>query len=334
MTKITVPENLDERFTAPKNFRFHSFTREGRKIRFGSVFPKDSIPDAIVVCLPGLSEPIEKYFEVARDLLDKNLAVWVIDWMGQGASGRYLPNAHKRHSSGFSEDVKDLHYLAMEYVKHASVHPDRGRIPMAMLGHSLGGNIGMRYLAEHPDVFECAAFSAPLFGIHKISDLPNGLIMTAAKILNSVAGNKYARNQDNWSPATRDHKPGEGAFSSDPTRDSIHMKWLEKNPDLQIGGVTYKWVYRSLVSCKKIKKLAPQINKPILMGVADDDTIVHNGEIEKVAGLLPNAKTIKLPHSKHEILMEKDDIRTAFLDAFYKLICENIIEKPETLKPF
>lgn len=334
MTNITIPNDLEERFKAPHGFRFHSFTREGRKIRFGSAFPKDSIPDAIVVCLPGLSEPIEKYYELARDLLDRNLAVWVIDWMGQGASSRYLKNPHKRHSSGFSEDVKDLHFLVAEYVKHSSVHPDRGRIPMAMLGHSLGGNIGMRYLAEHPNIFECAAFSAPLFGLHKISDFPDGLIMGAAKILGSVAGAKYAKNQDNWSPATRDHTPGEGPFSSDVARDCVHMKWLEANPDLQIGGVTYKWVHRSLVSCKKIKKSAPSIQTPILIGLAEDDTIVHNGEIEKIAAALPNGKLVKLANSKHEILMEKDEIREIFIGAFYQLIRENIIDKPETLKPF
>lgn len=334
MITITVPNDLEERFTAPAGFRFHAFTRNGRKVRFGSVFPKDSIPDAVVVCLPGLSEPIEKYFEIARDLLDKNLAVWVIDWMGQGGSGRYLKKPHKRHSAGFNQDVEDLHKLILEYVKHSSVHPDKGRIPMAMLGHSLGGNIGMRYLAAHPNTFECAAFSAPLLGINKISDLPGGLVMTAAQVLNSVAGKAYAKDQENWSPATRDQEPGTGAFSSDAARDTVHGKWLAANPDLQIGGVTYGWVYQALLSCKKLHKIAPQIETPILLGLAEEDTIVHNGEIEKISKTLPHATLLKLPKSKHEILMETNTIRSAFIEGFYQNIRENIIEKPETLKPF
>ena len=37
---------------------------------------------------------------------------------------------------------------------------------------------------------------------------------------------------------------------------------------------------------------------------------------------------------KHEILMEKDAIRNDFIDRFYALIKESIIDRPETLKPF
>ena len=69
-TQNNAPD-LEERFLEPEGWRWHSFTRPtqsgGRKIRFGSVFPKDSVPDAVVVCLPGLSEFSEKYYEMSRE---------------------------------------------------------------------------------------------------------------------------------------------------------------------------------------------------------------------------------------------------------------------------
>jgi lysophospholipase len=41
-----------------------------------------------VVVSPGRSEPIEKYFEVVQDLLDRGFVVLVHDWRGQGLSHR------------------------------------------------------------------------------------------------------------------------------------------------------------------------------------------------------------------------------------------------------
>ncbi len=166
---MSIPENtqpdLETRLTQPEGWRWHSFEHEGRKIRFGSVSPKDSIPDAVIVCLHGVREFSEKYFETARWCLDNNFAFWTCDWVGQGKSTRYLKNPQKRYNLSFNRDVEDLHAFIIGYIKHSSVHPDKGRIPMAMLAHSMGANIGMRYLAKYPDTFECAALTAPMIGI-------------------------------------------------------------------------------------------------------------------------------------------------------------------------
>lgn len=333
MSNSIVPHGLEERFTEPAGFRWHSFKREGRSIRFGSVFPKDSIPDAVVVCLPGLSEFGEKYFEIARDLNKENLAFWVIDWMGQGGSGRYLPNAFKRHSAGFDQDIEDLHYLVMEYIKHSSVHPDKGRIPLAMLGHSMGGNIGLRYLARHPDIFECAAFSAPMVGIHNMTTLPKPLIMGAAAILNELANKSYAHGQKDWHENVRPH-PGSDQFSNDPKRGALHELWQKENEHLRIGGVTNRWVYEALKTCYALRDDIPLIRQDMLIGIAGRERIISNGCIKRAFANCSRADIITFDDARHEIMMETDDIRSAFLDGFKNLIRKTIIQKPETLKPF
>jgi alpha-beta hydrolase superfamily lysophospholipase len=43
---------------------------------------------------------------------------------------------------------------------------------------------------------------------------------------------------------------------------------------------------------------------------------------------------IEYPHAQHEIMMELDATRSAFLNDFYDLIQKTIIDKPETLRPF
>lgn len=331
------PSSLEERFRQPEGWRWHEFTRDGRKIRFGAISPKDSIPDAVVVCLPGLGEFGEKYFETARDCLNLNLAFWVIDWMGQGRSGRYLKNPHKRHSTGFQADVDDLHYFIMEYIKHSSVHPDKGRIPMAMLAHSMGANIGLHYLSQHPGIFECAAFTAPLFGVKKFAGLPGWVALAATGLMRALAGQAYLRQHGggDWDPATR---PAEGpeAMSSDPKRAGIHMKWLESDPALRIGNITYGWLHHALVSCLRIenREFLHPITTPCLIALAGNEPLVDNEKTRKIANALTKAEILNLPEARHEILMERDEIRNRFLEGFYGLIKENIINRPETLKPF
>ncbi|MGB0719550.1 MAG: alpha/beta fold hydrolase [Bdellovibrionales bacterium] len=326
---------LEDRFTAPAGWRWHYLKRNGYRLRFGSVFPKDSIPDGIVVCLPGLSEFGEKYFEVARDCLAKNLAFWVLDWRGQGLSDRYLKNPHKRHSKGFSHDVEDLHDFILGYVKHSSVHPDKGRIPMVMLAHSMGANIGLHYLHAYPDMFECAAFTAPMFGVHALRVLPDSLALPMTGILNALGGTAYVPGGSDWSGAFRITK-SKDLFSSDIKRAAVHNAWCEADPRLQVGSPTLGWLYHACKSCRNLRKIrfVKSIQTPSLIALAGEDTLVDNDIACFVAREMPHAELLQFHDAKHEILMEHDIIRRPFMDAFFKLIEETIISRPETLKPF
>ena len=150
---MAIPD-LEERFLQPDGWRSHHFESHGKRITYGCVFPADSVPDAVVVCLPGLSEFTEKYYEVARRCLELNLAFWVLDWPGQGRSDRHLENRQKRHAEDFAIEVERLHDFVSGYIKPSSVHTDKGRIPLVMMAHSMGANIGLRYLAKYPDIFD------------------------------------------------------------------------------------------------------------------------------------------------------------------------------------
>ncbi len=338
MTPSRVPD-LEPRFLQPEGWRWHIFTRQSkrgpRKIRFGSVFPKGSVPDTIVVCLPGLSEFGEKYYEVAQDCLNKNLAFWVIDWMGQGRSGRYFEDLpQRRHAYSFDDDLDDLEYFIRDYVVHSSVHPDVGRIPMAMLAHSMGGHIGLRYLAQYPERFTCAAISAPMLDIMALPRLPliiNAFLTGALRMFNSRG---YVPGGGDWSADMRP-KTGISVFSSDPEREQIHNAWCAADPALQIGSVTYGWLYSAVKSCLRVQGLENNaIKTPCLIATAGLDSIVGNAAIERFAARIERCRHECLVDSQHEILMERDEIRNDFLDKFYALVQEKVIEQPETLKPF
>ena len=333
MARAQNPPPLEDRFLQPPGWRWHSFTRNGRRIHFGSVFPEDEKPDAIIVCLPGLSEFSEKYFEVARDCLKRNYAFWVIDWMGQGYSDRYITNSHKRSSYGFQNDIDDLHELIVGYIKHSSVRTDKGRIPLAMLGHSMGGNIGLHYLSQHPGVFECAAFTAPLLGVKALIDIRYPTLTT--KLAYWIMGKRYVPGGSDWNALLRDDA-APGMFSFDPVRAALHNAWCLADPKLQVGSPTYGWLYHAHQSCLSLNK--PQtlsaIQTPCLIALAGHEAYVDNAAIRAAVDQIPQANLLELPDAAHEILMETDTVRDRFLDAFTALIDKTIIQKPETLKPF
>ncbi len=330
MTESGIPENLEPRFAQPKGWRWHHFERvKGRKIRFGSVFPEDSIPDAVVVCLQGVREFSEKYFEIAHWCLENNLAFWTMDWVGQGKSSRYLKNPQKRYSNNFENDIDDLHFFIKEYIIHSCVHPDRGRIPMAMLAHSMGANIGMRFLEKHNETFECAAFTAPLVGIKAFKSIPNHVMLGVGAFCNIVVGKSYVPGGKDWEKRTDRVR-----LTSDEPRNNIDERWCKADADLRCGDLTFRWVYEAHKSCMALQKTAEYIPTPCLLGIAGEDDLVDNTKTEKIAGKMSDVNIIEYPGSYHEILMEKDSIRGNFLMHFHDIIKERIIDRPETLKPF
>lgn len=336
-----IPPSSESRFLAPPNWRWHHFkNRRGMRIRYGSVFPKDKIPDAVVIALPGLSEYGEKYFELAHDMLARNLAFWVIDWAGQGSSDRYFKDSAKgrqrRHSDDFSEDVADLRQLIMEYIKPASVHPDVGRIGHVMIGHSMGAHIGLRYLLEYPDTILAAAFAAPMMGIKATGNAPGFVTSFLTNALTPLHKSYVAGNGDWQTSRLNRMNPGKTIFSSDPVRDALHDGWMDKNPDLRVGHVTYGWVHQALKSCATLEQALArsELTTPTLVAIAGRDELVNNNKITRILGRQKNVTLLDLPEARHEILMENDSIRGLFMQKFDDLLTNHVLSCDKRVKPF
>lgn len=328
--------DLNKRFSEPKNWRWHQYKNgSGMSVRYGSAFPNGSIPDAVVVILPGLSEFGEKYLELANDLLNTNYGVWVIDWPGQGRSDRYLKNPHKRHVVSFDDEVDTLYRLIKDYTKPSAVHPEVGRIPMIMLGHSAGANIGMRFLHKHPEYFMAAAFSAPMLRPALPTWAPDYLRWILSYLLYPFSQSSVPGKYD-WTSNGERQKFGSSIFSSDKERDQVHYTYMNNDEALRIGSPTIRWYREAIKSCcfLKKKKTLADIKIPCLLATAGKDEIVDNKAIKRAASLLPHAELLELPEACHEIFMEKDEIRNKFLERFNELIQKNVLSKEDRFEKF
>lgn len=325
------------RFTKPENWRWHFFrSSSGHKIRFGSVFPKDKIPDAVIVCLPGFREFGEKYFELAHDMLSRNFGFWVLDWVGQGESDRLLDDQNKVHSLGFEQNVKDLRQFIFDYVKPAAVHPDVGRLPVILIGHSMGAHIGLRYLHDNTENFiRAAALSAPLICIRQFAKYPAFITKIISQYMR-LFPTSYIPGGAKTAELAREASPGTGFYSSDPERDQLHKTWFEVSQKLQVKGPTYKWLYETLRSCAILQKKSylQKIITPILVATAGKDYIVSSQATQKLAATLPHGEWLDITDAQHEILMERDEIRNVFLKNFDEFVHRTVLSRSDRLKKF
>lgn len=331
VSSVQSPPGLQKRFTKPEAWRWGVFERNGRKVRYGFAQVDNQNPAANVFILPGLSEFPEKYFETARNLLEQNMSVWVIDWAGQGKSSRYLKNRYKRHSGGFQAYIQDLHYLMQlclddqnghfgtktENTSNVQKKISKNKIPLAMLAHSMGANIGLRYMLDHPHSFSCAAFSAPMFGILGLKYIP----FAVTRLMAALAPESYVPGGKDWHEYTR-ARSGNDVFSTDPVRGALHNAWCLADPELQVGSVTYRWLYEAEKSCRILRRspLLETIQTYCIAGFAGDDLFVDNTTGQKVMNRLSYSKTLEFPDAQHELLMERDEIRRPFLKAFCKCL--------------
>ena len=305
--------DLEERFHQPENWQWDYFERAPkRKIRYGYAIPDTA--ETIVFYLPGLAEPAEKVFETARDILAKNCGFAVMDWFGQGGSGRYLPNPHKRHGGPFEDDIADLH----EFITRLAPRMEgKKRI---MLGHSMGGNLGLRYLHDHPAMFERAAFTAPMLGIYAIKPMPSAIRNYLAGSLSAIAGTSYVMGGTDWRFPAILPAVDRALLSSDPVRAALQDNLFRANPDIVVSDVTYGWVYHANRSCIALNMQLAQIQTPVLLAAAGKDWLVDSAAIKLAASTMPHATLMEFPDARHEILMERDEIRDKFMAAFYRLI--------------
>lgn len=311
------PGALEPRFQAPAEWRWHSFNNgQGRTLRFGSAFPP-SKPRWMVVILPGLSEFCEKYFETARDLLALGCAVWVLDWPGQGRSDRFFAaDPERRHTAGFDADIQSFDIWLRNYVR-----PAGGGVPLALLAHSMGGHIALRWLADQPGLVQAAGFTAPMIGIRALSRLPRFAAPLLMQCVSRPLGTRYVPGGGPWKVGAATLK-APVLLTSDPARGAVPDAWYAQDPALRVGGVTFGWIDAAYRSCLALQApgLAERISIPCLVALAGRESLVDNHAARRFAARMPHARVLDLPQSLHEILMERDDHRNLFLNAFRELL--------------
>lgn len=293
---------------------FHYFrASDGLNIRYAIWRSERDTPAGSVLYLPGRAEFMEKNLDVFGRLCSRGIDVYALDWRGQGLSDRILENRRKGYVRDYSDFLSDLHIFVQTCYRPSAA------FPRAVLGHSMGGNIGLRYLHDNQEIFDRAVLVSPMFDINTFP-FPARLarIMVRAAVRAGL-GERYI-------PGSGDYRAGAKQFRSNPLtgdreRFMHEIREVEKNPDLALGGATCQWLAASFDSIDAIKTpgYAEAVSTPVMIASGGRDPIVSKKAHWQICSRLPACRFLKIPDARHEILKETDSIQKVFwreFDAF------------------
>ena len=284
---------------------------DGVRLRVG-LWPVKNAKSTLLI-FTGRTEYIEKYAHVAADFNAAGYAVASIDWRGQGLSDRLTDNQYRGHVGKFSDYQKDVAVL-LDTVKSEGLPA-----PVALLGHSMGGCIGLRSLLNGIPV-KGAIFSAPMWNI-----LMSPALRPFAWTLSRFA--KYFGAGASLVPGTNERSfVLEDSFEDNTlTRDTAMWEMMGKQvsavPQLELGGPSLHWLKEALKECGSIMR-APAPNVRTLTFLGDNERIVDAPSVVKKMANWPNGMLRMVDAAEHEVFMEVPATRTeltaeavAFLDS-------------------
>ncbi len=276
-------------------------------------------PDAknCLLLLPGRQEPLDKYAEIVYDLNHSELepmTVFVVDHRGQGLSGRMTANPQIGYVDQFEDYVADVKQLFNTHMQTV------GCEKFYLMGHSMGGAIGLGLLMTEQDRFAAASFSAPMWMINT-KPYPNFVAQMIGGLTSTFgAGKKYAVGQGDYNINFPFEKNN---LTHSPERYKMSVDIYREQPLTQVGGVSNRWVLESLKFTKKLRRKASKFTIPMVVMQAGMDELVKPKGQDLICKKAKACEQIIFTHAFHELLMEKDEVRDVALSHTIKLFKNN-----------
>jgi lysophospholipase len=317
--------------------------RDGARIRYArwSPPPSSAARRGVVVFFSGRTEFIEKNVATYRDLVARGFDVWTFDWRGQGLSDRMLGDprdADKGHVDTFDTFVAD----AEQFIDQVVGLRDASGAKI-LLAHSMGGQVALRYLLAHPDVFDRAVLTSPLLRVP--GDVARNRWGNAAKNGLGLATTCVVSRSPRWTSDFRApacslaDSPEDGPLAAavsapEDTARYTHdwrrlAEWtclIEESrasaPSLGLACPTSGWLRAAFRSTDVTMAERQQLRTPTLIVPARDDAAVDNaGQVQFCDET--SAACCRAPEvdgAGHELLVEREPIRARVLALFDRFL--------------
>ena len=277
-------------------------SRDGIRLRV-TIWPVEGGAGTILL-FSGRTEYAEKYGRVARDLTRSGFNIVTIDWRGQGKSDRIAEDPRLGHIGDFPDFQLDVATLV------AAATDEHLPEPWFLIGHSMGGCIGLRALIEGLPV-DKAVFSAPMWGLHMplvVRPLPHVL----PQVMRAVG-----RGTD-FAPGTRPENYvlyagfEDNMLTTDLDTYQYMARQSDADADFALGGPSVDWVGHATQENKYLAG-CPRPTKPVLTFLGGDEQIVSISAIKSMHADWPSAELRMIEGARHELMMEAPVYRDAFM---------------------
>ena len=238
--------------------------------------PEESSAKGVVVVCHGFGEHSGMYLETAGHLGKAGYASIIFDQRGHGASAAGKKNRFGV-IPGYQSFLDDVASVTEEAQR---IDPN---LPIALYGHSMGGNIVANALMRNSSGrYSCAVLEAPWLGLYKrYSPLIIGIGRLAGRISPNLAIiNKLA-------PA---------ALTSDPERMESYT-----NDQLYHGRISFRMFTGINDSCDYALENAASITVPVFIAYAAEDRVLNNDKTLGFVAAAGDMATAKEYCSRHAI---------------------------------
>ncbi|WP_375289542.1 alpha/beta fold hydrolase [Qipengyuania sp.] len=267
-----------------------------------------------ILFMPGRGDHYEKYLETLDQWHRAGWRVTAADWRGQGGSGRLGSDETTGHIEDFCQWIGDL---AAFWRAWKADTPS----PHVLSGHSMGGHLTLRAVAEHAVDPDALVLSAPMLGMAG-PPLPIAALHAIARLMARIGG--PTRPAWKWS-----EKPGEAPsargdlLTHDADRYEDELWWRRERPEVSMGPGSWGWVAAAYASSRAL--FAPGVLEhatvPTLMIATTADELVPFGPIQRACARMPEARLVQFgQEARHEILREADRVRNKVMDEIARFL--------------
>lgn len=273
-------------------------TADSVRLRLG-YWPCENARGTLLL-LPGRTEYLEKYGITAAEFARLGYAVLTVDWRGQGLSDRLYEDRRVGHVHRFQDFQTDLAAL-----RAAADTLDVPR-PFHLLGHSMGGAIGLRAAMNGIDVKSCV-FTGPMWGIYMSTLVrPFGWVLPPLAIM--VGQGMRLAPTTKFESYLLANPFEDNMLTTDAGIYAMMRRQLETHPDLALGGPSLIWLRESLLECRDLAS-RPSPDLPCLTVLGSNERIVDCPAVHDRMRRWPNGELYIAPGGEHEVLQERPEIR-------------------------
>jgi lysophospholipase len=277
-------------------------------------------PRGSLLFMPGRGDAYEKYLETLDHWRRRGWRVTAADWRGQAGSGRLGNDAITGHVDDFALWIADLAALWQDWAR-------RRTGPLALVGHSMGGHLALRAVAERAlDPAPAAlVLSAPMLDVLP-EQLPLVVKRAVARMMCALGDPR--RPAWKWS-----EKPGEiplfrqALLTHDDDRYGDELYWRRARPELMMGPGSWGWVRASLDSIGLLARpgVLEGVGVPVHLLATRADRLVGVRAIRRAEARLQRVDAHWFgDEAAHEILREVDVVRDRALERIDRFL-ESIV---------
>ena len=127
---------------------------------------------AIICLIHGIGEHSGRYKNWAERFVDEGVVFAILDLRGHGKS-----EGKRGHTPSLKHYLNDVEIFIKET---KSQFPN---LPVVLYGHSMGGNIGLNFIMNRPNIVDASIISSPWI---KLTKAPSLILITISKLLKNI----------------------------------------------------------------------------------------------------------------------------------------------------